>query len=89
MVYQCLPRVETPEFLSCSAWGAKISRFFSTQPFDDTPFAALMLTCERPNRITRLYPNFLFLGHWGTPSFPPVLRAIRNERRAPLRQDPA
>jgi hypothetical protein len=89
MVYPCLPRVETPQFLSCGAWGAKLFPLFLTQPFEDTPFAAVMPSCERLHRITHPYPNFLFHGREGTPSFPPVLRAnIRKIVRRPLYHAP-
>ncbi len=72
MVYRCLSRVDTPEFISCSAWGAKLSPLFSTHVLDDAPLVKVCAISARRQAITHLYPNFPVLRPRGTPSFTPV-----------------
>jgi hypothetical protein len=46
----------------------------------------VIVTIASLHRITHPYPNFLFLGHWGTPSFPPVKSQVAAS--APVARSP-
>src|ERR1017187_10307562 len=52
---------------------AILSPLFPIQPIENAPVAAPRSGRARERKITHIYPNFLFLGLKGTPSFPPVI----------------
>ena len=54
-------------------WGANLSPLFSTNVLDSAEFTVPVNGLHQL-RITRPYPNFLFFGLGGTPSFTPVVR---------------
>ena len=70
-------------FLQCRARGAILSSSFPTQTIHTAQLAPSGKGQVHQSRITRPYPNFLFLGRKGTPSFPPSASRMLTEERSP------
>ena len=60
---------------ACTSGEPILSPLFPIQPIDNAPVAGVGPCPARQCKITHIYPNFLFLGRQGTPSFPPVIAA--------------
>ena len=58
-----------------------LSPLFPIQAIDNAPVAGVRPDCLRRKSITHIYPNFLFHGLKGTPSFPPVISEMRGDER--------
>ena len=88
MVYRCLWRLETPEFPSCSAWGARITPLFSTQPFDDTPLRHCGRTLSVEIELLIFTRISLSMDTGVPPVSPQCVPNVRNDKAATPRRGP-